>query len=70
MRLGACSLTATSMAGTTASGFRASSTSGGSRPWVMRVAAVGARQFTRMSLLAPSMESVCISPTSAILAAP
>ena len=36
----------------------------------MRVAAVGARQLTRMSYFAPSSDSVCISPTSAILAAP
>ena len=63
-------LTATSIAGTTASGCSACSTSGGSRPSVMRVAAVGARQLTRMSCLAPSIDSVCISPTSAILAAP
>ena len=37
---------------------------------VIRVAAVGARQLTRMSCFAPSSESVCIRPTSAILAAP
>ena len=36
----------------------------------MRVAAVGARQLTRMSFFAPSIVSVFISPTSAIFAAP
>ena len=56
--------------GVTDCGVSRSSTAGGSRPSVMRVAAVGARQLTRMPSLAPSIESVCISPTKAIFAAP
>ena len=69
-RVGASSLASQSSAGTTASGFKASSTAAGSSPSVMRVAAVGARQLTRMLFFAPSIASVCINPTSAILAAP
>ena len=37
---------------------------------VICVAAVGARQLTRMLYFPPSIASVCIKPTSAILAAP
>ncbi len=70
VRLGASCAASTSIAGTTASGRKASSISLGNRSSVMRVAAVGARQFTRMSFFAPSMLSVCIKPTSASLAAP
>ena len=70
VRVGASAQASHNRAGTTASGFNAASTSADSRPSVMRVAAVGARQLTRMPLLAPSMARVCIRPTSAILAAP
>ena len=62
--LDACRRIGLSLASTSAS------TSGGIRSSVMRVAAVGARQLTRMSFLAPSRDRVCISPTSASLAAP
>ena len=47
-----------------------SSAGGGSRFSVIAVRAVGARQLTFTLFLAPSMLSVCIRPTSAILAAP
>jgi hypothetical protein len=60
----------TSIAGTTAWGSKAFKTSSGIKPSVMRVAAVGAKQFTRMSYFSPSIESVCIKPAKAILAAP
>ena len=67
---GASSLTITNMAGTTAWGCKAFKTSGDIKPSVMRVAAVGARQLTRMLCFSPSMDRVCISPAKAILAAP
>ena len=69
-RVGASSATSASRPGVTVSGCSSLSTASGIRFSVMRVAAVGARQLTRMSFLAPSIESVCISPTSAIFAAP
>ena len=70
VRFGASSLAMTSMAGTTAWGCKAFSTSGGIKPSVMRVAAVGAKQLTRMPCFSPSIDKVCIKPAKAILAAP
>jgi hypothetical protein len=70
VRVGASSPTSATSPGLTLAGASRASASGGSTPSVMAVAAVGARQFTRMFCLAPSSASVCISPTSAILAAP
>ncbi|MNT43036.1 hypothetical protein D3C72_1794870 [compost metagenome] len=70
MRVGASSPTKASSAVLTRSGVITACASGGSSPSVMAVTALGARQFTRTFLAAPSSASVCISPTSAIFAAP
>ena len=43
---------------------------GGNADLLCRLLAEGARQFTRMPYFPPSMASVCMSPTSAIFAAP
>ena len=73
--LGASSLHMKSTAGLTSAGWRSGSGSerSSSRPGtvlVMRVAAPGPRQFTRMLRLAPSNASTLAKPSIPILAAP
>ena len=68
--LGASSHAMTNMAGTTAWGSSAFKTASGIKPSVMRVAAVGAKELTRILYFSPSMAKVCIMPAKAILAAP
>ena len=59
---GASSLTRNSTAGVTVSGLISAAISGGIRPSVMPVAAVGSNVLTRMLFLAPSRCSTFISP--------